>query len=231
MSHTRGCPLHCRSHQTQALSLALWVAAGIGLAGSGLAQAEPLRRLEQSDREHTASQQALDAAHQQLFQRMDRYYEVLATPKPDPKKVSDAKAEIRDANRQIQGILRSSRDRFETTLRSLVFHSDGSIGEKDPNQPIPRDAETITAESQATPETDAPNRMREKSASKNAPNAREASPSSSNASTFLPGRGSAGPLPQARAPSDPGISDAPGPREFDFRKRGGAAQPPAEPAP
>jgi hypothetical protein len=184
-------------------------------------------KINQAIQEHQGSRKQLKAAHQELFEKMDRYHEAVSSKTRDPAKIAIAKQEISEANQRVNSILQDAHTRMNTLIQSMKYSIEDGLREKtqeddDSGTPLPESEVASFIAKNPPPKVPS-----------------QASEAAAGAEMGFPNSVGASPRPSPTAPSPevaaPEIKDQPGPREFVFGKRSAkpsAAAPPAlQPSP
>jgi hypothetical protein len=182
-------------------------------------------KVDQAIEDHQDSRRKLKQAHQELFEKMDRYHEAVSSKNPDPAKIATAKQEISATNQRINGILQDAHARINTLIQSMEYSIEDGLREKTGEDD--EDSGTPLAESEVA-----------SFLAKNPPPeaTSEASPPAEGMKMGFPSRGRvsprSSPSPSPTAPAvevaAPEIVDPQGSREFTFGKRSAK---PGTPAP
>jgi hypothetical protein len=173
--------------------------------------------------EHQQARRQLKEAHQELFGKMDRYFEAVSSKTPDPAKIAAAKKEMGATNQRIDGIISDAHSRMNTLIQSMTYSMKDGLQEKtteddQAGEPLPASAVPSFVAKNPPADED----------SESGPGKAAAV----GAEMGFPAGGRPSPRPSPNtpvaAPSQPEIRDAQAPREFVFKKRGdssGAAAP------
>lgn len=191
--------------------LLLFSAAASQIAGVALAS----DKINRATEEHQQSRSQLKEAHQELFGKMDRYFEAVSSPTPDPSKIAAAKKEMGEADQKINGIIGAANDRMNTLIQSMTYSFKDGLQEKtaedhEPGEPLP--ASQVSSFVAKTPPADEDS---ESASGKAAAAGNEMGFPAGGRPSPRPS-----PSPQPSQLSSPEIRDAQAPRELVFKKRG-----------
>jgi len=127
---------------------------------SGLSQADGTSKsLQIAVKEHRKLEEELNLAHQELFEKMNQYYQAVRSKTPDSGQIASVSQSIQDSTMRINSTTQASYSNLDHLWRSITIDSNGKVEDytaQSPGAENSADSTLSDKEQDAEPHTPAP---------------------------------------------------------------------------